>query len=122
MTPGYAAPEQRRGEPATPATDVYALGVILKQLVSGRAPTTDRDGGTDSLPEHVPIELQWIATKATQPSSTERYRDAAELRDDIERFRLGPAGARAPAVTAATAYASSFRVIGSESHWGHCCR
>ncbi|MCI1730665.1 MAG: protein kinase [Chiayiivirga sp.] len=89
MTPGYAAPEQRRGEPATPATDVYALGVILKQLVSGRAPTTDRDGGTDSLPEHVPIELQWIATKATQPSSTERYRDAAELRDDIERFRLG---------------------------------
>ncbi|TDD17937.1 serine/threonine protein kinase [Kribbella turkmenica] len=51
----YLAPERARGEPATGASDVYALGCVLYQLVTGRPPF-DGDDPTDILSQHVRTE------------------------------------------------------------------
>jgi serine/threonine protein kinase len=48
MTPEYAAPEQVLGEPITTATDVYAIGVLVYELLSGRSPYARADAGAVS--------------------------------------------------------------------------
>ena len=57
MTPEYAAPEQVLGEPITTATDVYAIGVLLYQLFSGRLPYARADSGAISFQKAVVEEL-----------------------------------------------------------------
>jgi tetratricopeptide (TPR) repeat protein/regulation of enolase protein 1 (concanavalin A-like superfamily) len=49
MTPQYASPEQWTGEPVSPATDVYALGIILHELIVGRRPFAHRETDLGSL-------------------------------------------------------------------------
>ena len=89
ITPGYGAPEQAGGGAITLATDVHALGVLLRVLLTGESPTATPSGFAGPLPDRVTQDLRWIVDKACAPDAELRYRDAAELRDDLQRFLEG---------------------------------
>jgi serine/threonine-protein kinase len=74
---GYMAPEQRAGDPLGPATDVYALGVLLRDLLDATAPS-----------EVIP-ELEAMHKRATDPEAGGRYATARMLYDALERFLDG---------------------------------
>jgi len=86
MTPGYGAPEQATCGPITLSTDVYALGVLLRVLLTGENPSGDPRFVERSLPHDLAPELRWILGKACASEPERRYRDAAELDDDVRRF------------------------------------
>ena len=100
MTPEYAAPEQFSGAPITVATDVYALGVVLHELLLGMRPpsasTTGRAAiaaGRTNLADNADLrarklrgDLCTILDKALEQEPGRRYESAAALADDIERF------------------------------------
>ena len=106
LTPAYAAPEQFAQQPVTTATDVYALGVLLEELISGGrhaaggscapsrtdTPTLATAYGLAPSPAAVaPIrrrlrgDLDNIVQKAACPAPEQRYASAGALAEDIER-------------------------------------
>ena len=103
-TPQYMAPEQARGDHAriTPRTDVYALGAVLYELLTGQRRFEDdtpaavlarilseRPAHVRSIAPAVPAELAAICEHAMRPEPADRYADAAELAEEIQRFQTG---------------------------------
>lgn len=84
-TPGYIAPEILRGFAATPASDVYSLGVILAQILTG---DPRADEGSLRTTE-APADLVAITNRATQPRPEDRYVDARTMAEDLRRFEAG---------------------------------
>jgi serine/threonine protein kinase len=115
-TPRYLAPEQLDpSRPIDARTDVYALGVVLYELLCGEPPYRGPDdertreavrAGTPQLPVEidpsVPEPLQAIALKAMERAPGDRYQSAAEMAQDLERFLAGR-----PVVARPTQYATS---------------
>ena len=83
MTPAYAAPEQFNGGEITTATDVYALGLLLRELVAGKL---SAPGGART---RLRGDLDTIAIKATAEEPERRYASAGALADDIENHLAG---------------------------------
>ncbi len=84
-TPGFMAPEQARGEVIDERIDVYALGVMLAQLLTGRAPGKRQLAGLADAPP----ELAAIVARAMAPQRDDRYAHAGELADDLRQFQTG---------------------------------
>jgi serine/threonine protein kinase/tetratricopeptide (TPR) repeat protein len=75
LTPDYASPEQLRHEPLTERTDVWALGVILREFTAGESA--------------LPGALRRIIRQATEPEPRHRYASAAALGLDLRRYLDG---------------------------------
>jgi serine/threonine protein kinase/Tol biopolymer transport system component len=99
-TVGYMSPEQARGQPVDPRTDIWSLGVVIFQMISLHLPFEGSSNsdviaailGKEPPPlaryaRDVPESLEWIVTKALTKDRDERYQSAKELSVDLRRVK-----------------------------------
>lgn len=112
MTPAYAAPEQVKGEEITTATDVYQLGVLTYELLTGTrpfelegkslteiervlieespaVPSEEAQGDAGVAGESLQGDLDTIVLKALRKEPERRYRSVGALARDLRRYRAG---------------------------------
>lgn len=108
-TAQYLPPEQARGEPAGPTSDLYSLGVVLYQMLTGSVPFTGDSAvavalrhlhdsvprPSDSTPQ-VPAALDQVVLRATAKEPTERFVDATEMAAALQHAKNAPATAQLP--------------------------
>jgi eukaryotic-like serine/threonine-protein kinase len=104
LTPAYASPEQVRGEIITTSSDVYSLGVVLYELLTGRRPHVLTESGPLALQQAIceqeparpsltarslPADVDDIVLKALRKEPAHRYATAEALSEDVRRHLEG---------------------------------
>jgi eukaryotic-like serine/threonine-protein kinase len=109
-TPLYLAPERRRGARASIASDIYSLGVVLHELVTGHGPTRDAEGGS-VLDAGVPALWRGVIARCLETRPEDRFQSAMEVADALSGRRQRRRRVAAAVVVAAAAGAVAWRVF-----------
>lgn len=99
-TVGYMAPEQVRGEALTPASDQFALGCILFEMLTGQRPfqrktaaetlsaiMRDEPPAIEELNPDTPVPIRWIVERCLSKSPNDRYASTRDLARDLQKLR-----------------------------------
>ena len=89
-TAAYMAPEQARGDTVDHRADIWSLGLVLHEIITGARPTPGVGVRVPASPE-----LERIIAKCLDPDRAFRYQHAADLRTDLERLKGGSGSAKA---------------------------
>lgn len=101
----YFSPEQARGGYVDKQSDIYSLGIVFYEMLTGMVPfegesavsvalkhIQDRITPVAELNPDIPKSVQYIIEKATQKNTSDRYKDAAEFINDLDKALIEPEG------------------------------